>query len=170
MRARAYLWLPSVVLLLLLGPTTCGTLGACSSEPGSSVVFVAAPTDARARPGPNEPRGSGAKPARASYARTCTTNADCVLVSFAEAACDTCKCPNDAISVDDQRRFFDEEGAFRATCTAPDQPCLADCAPLAARCLSGACTVVTTGAPPVRDAGADASARDAADALDARGD
>ena len=69
----------------------------------------------------------------------------------------------------EQRRFFDEEGAFRETCRETEKPCLADCAPLAARCSSGSCTVVATGAPPVRDAGAPDAARADAGA-DAGGD
>lgn len=129
-------------------------LSACSSD-GNSVSTtdpVPFPTS-RPRPPSSEPQGSGEKPNRSTYARACTTNGDCVLVSFAEAPCDTCKCPNYAIAVEDQRRFFDEEKAFRETCSEPATPCLADCAPLAARCIERECTVVTTGSPPVRDAG-----------------
>ena len=129
-------------------------LGGCGGTDTTYVYVPIATSDARpGRLNPNEPQGSGAKPTRASYSRRCTTNADCVLVSFAEAACDTCKCPNDAIAVEEQRRFFDEEGAYRDTCREPPKPCQADCAPLAARCEGGACTVVATGGPPVRDAG-----------------
>jgi len=130
------------------------TLGACSS-PADPPILEGPPasTGRPSRPGSNVPQGSGEKPNRSSYERACTTNADCVLVSFAESPCDTCKCPNYAISVDDQRKFFDEEQAFRQTCNEPDKPCLADCAPLAARCIEALCTVVTTGSAPVRDAG-----------------
>ena len=132
-----------------------GALGpACSSDPESpSPSPPAFPSARPIRPPPSSPQGSGAKPNRSTYAKACTTNGDCVLVSFAEAPCDTCKCPNYAIAVEDQRRFFDEEQAFRATCKEPDKPCLADCAPLAARCVERECTVVTTGSLPVRDAG-----------------
>jgi hypothetical protein len=134
-------------------------LGGCGGTDPTYVYVPVSSSDARpGRVSPNEPQGSGAKPARATYSRKCTTNADCVLVSFAEAACDTCKCPNDAIAVEEQRRFFDEEGAFRDTCRETPKPCQADCAPLAARCEGGACTLVKTGGAPARDAGAPDSA------------
>lgn len=140
-------------------------LGACSEDVPPSLDYpVVVPTSTGRRPGAGPtPNGSGEKPNRSTYDRTCTTNADCVLVSFAEAPCDTCKCPNYAISVDDQRKFFDEEQAFRQTCNETPKPCLADCAPLAARCVASQCTVVETGAPPPpADAGApDAAAFDA---------
>ncbi len=146
------------------------SLGACTTEeelppfPTPSSTATSRPR----RPGSSEPQGSGAKPNRSTYERACTTNADCVLVSFAESACDTCKCPNFAIAVDDQRKFFDEEQAFRETCTEPDKPCLADCAPLAARCVEKQCTVVTTGSAPVRDSGV--VDEDAGEPADAGGD
>jgi hypothetical protein len=133
--------------------------GGCSSDPTPSPFLgPSTPTSSPPRPTrPDEPQGSGAKPTRASYDRTCTTIADCVLVSFAESPCDTCKCPNDAISADEKRRFFDEEQAFRDTCREAPKPCLADCAPLSARCVEGKCTVVATGTPFTEDAGADAT-------------
>ena len=134
--------------------------GGCSSDPEPS-PFLGPSTPASSSTGrptrPDQPQGSGAKPTRASYDRTCTTIADCVLVSFAESPCDTCKCPNDAISADEKRRFFDEEQAFRDTCREAPKPCLADCAPLSARCVEGKCTVVATGTPFAEDAGADAT-------------
>jgi hypothetical protein len=139
-------------LLFLLAPFA----PACGSDPSpSDDPSPFTPSSTGRRPPYGEPQGSGAKPNRSTYAKACTTNADCVLVSFAEAPCDTCKCPNYAIAVDDQRKFFDEEQAFRQTCTEPAKPCLADCAPLAARCVERQCTVVATGSPPVRE---DASA------------
>lgn len=138
-----------------LGGLVAPLLGGCGeAEPTYSIVSFASPDARPARLNPNLPQGNGAKPTRASYSRACSTQADCVLVSFAEAPCDTCKCPNDAIAVEEQRRFFDEEGAFRDACREPATPCLADCAPLSARCERGVCTVVATGGPPPpRDAG-----------------
>ncbi|HRH00230.1 MAG TPA: hypothetical protein PLR99_28500 [Polyangiaceae bacterium] len=167
-RARATWWLRAGALSLAASAGGLVTLGGCS-EPDPTYVFVpiASPDARPGRVNPNQPQGSGAKPNRASYSRRCTTNADCVLVSFAEAACDTCKCPNDAIAVEEQRRFFDEEGAYRDTCREAPKPCQADCAPLAARREGGACTVVATGGPPARDAGAPDSAPDDAGDADA---
>jgi len=137
-------------LLFLLAPfaPACGSDSSSIDDP---YLTFTAPSSTGRRPPYGEPQGSGEKPNRSTYAKACTTNADCVLVSFAEAPCDTCKCPNYAIAVDDQRKFFDEEQAFRQTCREPAKPCLADCAPLAARCVERQCTVVTTGSPPVRE-------------------
>ncbi len=132
-------------------------LAGCSSEGGTPIT---SPTDAARPPPPpgRRPTGDGGKPNRGTYSRTCTTNGDCVLVSFADSACDTCKCPNDAIAVEEQRRFYNEEQAFRDTCTETPEPCLADCSPVAARCIDRLCKAVVTGSPPPPPP--DASVRD----------
>ena len=152
----------TAVLTLFGSGFVVSVVSACS-DPAPPAVFAPS-TSATSRPSsPFEPQGSGAKPDRSTYSRVCSQNADCVLVSFAASACDTCKCPNDAIAVDDQRKFFDEEQAYRETCFETPKPCLADCASLSARCVDKQCTVVTTGEAPTpdRDAGVDASPIDA---------
>lgn len=151
---------PRAAWLSLVGSVFVVSVVSACSDPAPPAVFAPS-TSATSRPSsPFEPQGSGAKPDRSTYSRACTQNADCVLVSFAASACDTCKCPNDAIAVDDQRKFFDEEQAYRETCFEKPKPCQAGCASLSARCVDKQCTVVTTGAPPTPgpDAAADVDA------------
>jgi hypothetical protein len=149
---------PGTAVLMLLGSGLVVSVVSACSDPAPPTVFAPSTSPPPRPSSPFEPQGSGAKPDRSTYSRVCSQNADCVLVSFAASACDTCKCPNDAIAVDDQRKFFDEEQAYRETCFETPKPCLADCASLSARCVDKQCTVVTTGAAPTPDAGSDADA------------
>lgn len=77
--------------------------------------------------------------AAAAYDRTCTADADCVVVAEGDAC--GCLCPNTAIRADQEDAYDADLAAAQRRCNPLAGQCAADCVGGDAVCTTGTCQI-----------------------------